>query len=129
MSKSIVLSVAGNDHTFTFDRINEIGEEVYSQKTGPLLGRMRIRARVKPNAAGTVNRVTYALDVPKVVDGDPLVAGTQPKVQFVQAASGNYTVFLGSESADREFLHGLHSAFVAHADAKAMVTDGQNLSA
>ncbi|UJQ85015.1 MAG: putative coat protein [Pepevirus faecivivens] len=129
MPKSIALSVDSTTYTFTYDRTNQVGEEVYTAKTGPLLGRMRIRARVQPNQAGTVNRVRLALDVPKVVDGDAIASGTQPVVQFTQVQSSDATVFLGSDVADRELLQALWVALTSDASVEAMVVDGSNLSA
>lgn len=129
MSKSIALLVGGNTHTFTYDRTQANGEEIFTAKSGPLMGRMRLRARVAPNRAGTVNRVMLVLDVPKVVDSDGVTPGTQPKVAFTQVWSHDVSVVTSSAEADRELLHGLTTALIGHVEVKAMVTNGSNLSA
>lgn len=128
MSKSIALLVGGVTHTFTYDRTSSVNEEIFTVKTGPLVGRCRLRARLAPNAAGTVNRIRCILEVPKVVDGDAITAGTQPKVAFTQVWSEDVSVVTFSDTADRELLHGLKVALVSHADFKAMIVDGTNLS-
>lgn len=129
MSKSIALLVGGFTHTFTFDRSTPNGEEIYTAKTGPLLGRMRLRAKILPNKAGTVNRIGLILDVPKVVDDDAVTAGVQPKVAFTQVWSQDISVVTSSEETDRQLLHGLVTALVGHADVVSMVVNGTNLSA
>ncbi|UJQ85562.1 MAG: putative coat protein [Pepevirus faecivicinum] len=128
MPKSIALSVGDDTYTFTQDRTLPNGEEVFTVKSGPLLGRMRLRARLAPNAAGTVNRVRLVLDVPKVVDGDPAQAGIQPKVEFTQVWSSDCTVVLASDSPDRDLLAGLAGALTVNPSVVAMITDGSNLS-
>lgn len=128
MSKSIALLVGGSTYTFTYDRSAPNGEETFTAKTGPLMGRMRLRAKIIPNKAGTVNRIGLALDVPKVTDGDAVTAGTQPKVAFTQVWSHDVSVVTSSEEADRQLLQGLTEALVAHADVVSMVVNGTNLS-
>lgn len=128
MPKSIALSVGDDTFTFTQDRTLPNGEEVYTVKQGPLLGRMRLRARLAPNAANTVNRVRLVLDVPKVVDGNPSVDGVQPKVEFTQVWSSDCTVVLASDSSDRDLLAGLAGALCSNPSVVAMITDGSNLS-
>lgn len=129
MSKSIALSVGGDTYTFTYDRSTPNGEEIYTAKTGPLVGRMRLRSKIIPNKAGTVNRIGLVLDVPKVLDGDAITAGVQPKVAFTQVWSHDVSVVTGSDEADRVLLQGLTQALVSHADVVSMVVQGTNLSA
>lgn len=128
MSKSIALLVGGNTHTFTFDRTAQNGEEIFTAKSGALVGRMRIRARLNPNRAGTVNRISLVIDVPKVLDGDGITAGVQPKVVYTQVWSHDISVVTGSDEADRVFLADITSAFISSADVRAMVINASNLS-
>lgn len=128
MSKSIALLVGGNTHTFTYDRTAQNGEEIFTAKSGTLVGRMRIRARLNPNRAGTVNRISLALDVPKVLDGDGITAGVQPKVAFTQVWSHDVSVVTGSDEADRIFLADLTSALIGSTDVRQMVINASNLS-
>lgn len=129
MSKSIALLVGGNTYTFTYDRTQANGEEIFTAKTGPLVGRMRIRSRLAPNKAGSVNRISLMLDVPKVVDGDGVTPGTQAKVAFTQVWSHDVSVVTSSEEANRTLLHGLTAALIASTDVVGMVVNGTNLSA
>lgn len=129
MSRSIALLVGGNTHTFTFDRTNANGEEIFTAKAGPLVGRMRLRARLAPNKAGSVNRVALALDVPKVVDGDGVTPGVQAKVAFTQVWSHDVSVVTASDEVDRTFLADATKALISHDDVRAMIINGSNLSA
>lgn len=128
MSKSIALLVGGNTHTFTYDRTAQSGEEIFTAKSGALVGRMRIRARLNPNRAGTVNRISLVIDVPKVLDGDGITAGVQPKVVFTQVWSHDISVVTGSDEADRVFLADITKAFISSADVREMVINASNLS-
>lgn len=128
MSKSIALLVDGVTHTFTYDRTQANGEEIFTAKSGPLLGRMRIRSKLAPNQAGTVNRFRYVVDVPKVSDGDATASGVQAKVAFTQVWSGDVSVVTSSDEADRVLLLGIAKALTAHADFGQVVLNGANLS-
>lgn len=129
MSKSIALLVGAATHTFTYDRTSANGEEIFTVKSGPLVGRMRLRSKLAPNKAGSVNRISLALDVPKVVDADGVTPGTQAKVAFTQVWSHDVSVVTMSDESDRTFLADATVALIGHADVKAMVINGSNLSA
>lgn len=129
MSKTIALLVDAVTHTFTYDRTAPNGEEIFTAKVGPLVGRMRLRSRVAPNNAGTVNRIRLFCDVPKVVDGDAITAGVQPKVAFTQVWSHDVSIVTFSDESDRKLIFGLQRALLGSADVEAMVVNGSNLSA
>lgn len=129
MSKSIALLVGGTTYTFTYDRTTSNGEEIFTAKTGPLVGRMRLRSKILPNKAGSVNRIGLVLDVPKVVDGDGVTPGIQAKVAFTQVWSQDISVVTSSDEADRILLAGLTEALISSPSVTAMVVNGTNLSA
>ncbi|UOL49029.1 MAG: putative coat protein [Leviviridae sp.] len=129
MSKSIALLVDTVTHTFTYDRTLPNGEEIFTVKTGPLLGRMRIRSKIAPNQSGSVNRCRLIVDVPKVVDEDGINAGIQPKVAFTQVWSQDVSVVTFSDVADRALLYGVVKALGASPEVSAMIQNGSNLSA
>lgn len=129
MSHSIVLSVGGVNRTLTLDSQNpSTGQSVFTEKSGPLVGRLRLRARIRPNSSGTVLRSTLALSASKVVIG-AAEDGALPKVVYEQVWSHDITVVMASSEADRTALCDLTSALVANADIRSMVINGTDLAA
>lgn len=129
MSHSIVLSVGGVDRTLTLDSQNpSTGQSVFTEKSGPLVGRLRLRARIRPNASGTVLRSSLALSASKVVIG-AVEDGALPKVVFEQVWSHDVTVIMASSEADRATLCDLTGALVTNASIRSMVINGTDPAA
>lgn len=125
MPRSIVLSVSGVDRTLTLDSQRD-GKTIYTEKTGPLVGRLRLTAKVAPNTAGSVLRSNMKVEQRKVVDATtPL--GVVPVVQWTQVWSHDVSVVTTSSDADRDALYDLNIAVLANANVREMVVDGVSL--
>lgn len=123
MPRSIALLVGAETHTLTLDSQRD-GKAIYTEKTGPLIGRLRLTAKVSPNAAGTVLRDGLKVEKAKVLLGTD---GALPTVQYVQVWSHDISVVTASSEEERNGLYDLNVALLANADVRAMVVSGVQL--
>lgn len=127
MSRTIVLSVSGVNRTLTLDSVSNTGQATFTEKAGPLVGRLRLRTRIKPNAAGSVLRSSLVLSAARVTTGVP-ATGELPKVVYEQVWSHDVSVVQASSEEDRTSLYDLTAALVANAEIKAMIVNGTDPS-
>lgn len=124
MPKSIALLVNAVTRTLTLDS-NKDGELTFTEKTGPLVGRLRIKTRNKPNVAGTVNRGRIVIEQSKV--DSVSVVGMLPKVQYTQVWSSDVTIVTAGTEESRTELCDLAKAVFSHDDVRAMFINGTSL--
>lgn len=124
MPKSIVLSVGGTNRTLTLDSQRD-GKAVFTEKTGPLVGRLRLTAKLAPNGAGTVLRGALKLERAKVTTNESGI----PVVQYTQVWSDDISVVTASSEEERDGLYDLHQALLANEHVYAMVVNGVQLDA
>jgi len=124
MPNSIVLSVGGTNRTLTLDSRRD-GKSVFTEKTGPLVGRLRLTAKLAPNGAGTVLRGTLKLERAKVVTNESGI----PVVQYTQVWSDDISVVTASSEEERDGLYDLHQALLTNEHVYAMVVNGVQLDA
>lgn len=124
MPKSIVLSVGGNDRTLTLDSQRD-GKAVFTEKTGPLVGRLRLTAKLAPNGAGTVLRGALKLERAKVITNESGI----PVVQYTQVWSDDISVVTASSEEERDGLYDLHHALLSNVHVRSMVVNGVQLDA
>lgn len=124
MPKSIVLSVGGNDRTLTLDSQRD-GKAIFTEKVGPLVGRLRLTARLTPNGAGSVLRGALKLERAKVVTNESGI----PAVQYTQVWSDDISIVTASSEEERDGLYDLHAALLTNVHVRAMVVDGVQLDA
>jgi hypothetical protein len=129
MPRSIVLSVGGENRTLTLDSRSANGAAVFTEKVGPLVGRLRLVARTAPNSAGTVLRTTLKLEKAKVIDCSADSCGKLPEVQYTQVWSHDVSVVTASSTEERTSLYDLTAALIANADVKSVIVDGATLDA
>lgn len=125
MPRSIVLSVGAKTHTLTLDSQRD-GKAIFTEKTGPLLGRLRLTAKIAPNGANTVLRDGLKLEKAKVHPGTD---GALPTVQYVQVWSHDISIVIASDEAEREGLYNLNAALLANEHVRAMIVSGVQLDA
>lgn len=129
MPASIVLSVNAVNRTLSLVRSD--GEtEIFEEKVGPLIGRLRLTSISKDNTAKTVTRTRLKLERAQVdvtVAAPGIAAAT--KVRYLEVWSHDITVVKSGEAAGRTEMYDFSKALVAHAAVKGMVVDGTNLSA
>jgi len=124
MPNSIVLSVGGTNRTLTLDSRRD-GKAVFTEKTGPLVGRLRLTAKLAPNGAGTVLRGTLKLERAKVVTNESGI----PVVQYTQVWSDDISIVTASSEEERDGLYDLHQALLTNKHVYAMVVNGVQLDA
>lgn len=124
MPKSIVLSVSGIDRTLTLDSQRD-GKAVFTEKAGPLVGRLRLTAKLAPNGTGSVLRGALKLERAKVVNNESGI----PVVQYTQVWSDDISIVTASSEEERTGLYDLHHALLTNVHVRAMVVDGVQLDA
>lgn len=124
MPKSIVLSVGGTNRTLTLDSQRD-GKTVFTEKAGPLVGRLRLTAKLTPNGAGTVLRGALKLERAKVITNESGI----PVVQYTQVWSDDISVVTASSEEERDGLYDLHQALLNNEHVYAMVVNGVQLDA
>lgn len=124
MSRTIVLSVGGNNRTLTLDSISSNGTSTFTEKAGPLVGRLQLQSRIRPNAAGTVLRASLKLSESQVSSDSAIPGDGLPKVQYVQVWSHDVSVVVASSVEKRTSLVDLTAALVATQEVRDMVING-----
>lgn len=124
MSRTIVLSVGGKSRTLTLDSISSNGTATFTEKAGPLVGRLQLQSRIRPNAAGTVLRASLKLSESQVSSDTAVVGDGLPKVQYVQVWSHDISIVVTSSVEKRTSLADLTAALVATKEVRDMVING-----
>lgn len=124
MSRTIVLSVGGTSRTLTLDSISSNGTSTFTEKAGPLVGRLKLQSRIRPNATGTVLRATLKLSESQVSPDSTATGGELPKVQYEQVWSHDVTIVAASSIEKRTSLVDLTAALVATQEVRDMVING-----
>lgn len=129
MPSTIVLSVNAVNRTLSLVRSD--GEtEIFEEKVGPLIGRLRLTSIIKDNSAKTVTRTRLKLERAQVdvTAAAPGIAAAT-KVRYLEVWSHDITVVKAGETAGRTEMYNFVKALVAHAAVQTAVIDGTNLSA
>lgn len=129
MAKTIALSV--NAVTRTLTQVRDDGTTcVFEEKTGPLIGRLRLTSSSKDNAAGTVIRTKLKLERSQVdvTTAAPGIAASV-KVRYLEVWSHDISVVKSGESAGRTEMYDFTKALIGHQSVKDMVVDGTPLNA
>lgn len=127
MGRSIALVVGAVTRTLTLDSQSNNGTAVFTEKAGPLIGRLRLVSRISPNGNGSALRSSLKLEKAVVSDCSGTNCGTLPTVQYKQVWSHDISVVTASTEAERQSLYDLTKALIATADVEAMVVDGASL--
>lgn len=127
MGRSIVLVVGGSNRTLTLDSQSSNGTAVFTEKAGPLIGRLRLTSRIAPNGNGSALRASMKLEEASVSDCSATNCGTLPTVQYTQVWSHDISIVTASTEAKRQSLYDLTIALLATAEVEAMVVNGTSL--
>lgn len=113
-SKTIVLSVGEATRTLT-EIQSTADRQIFEEKVGPLVGRLRLTASLRQNGAKTAYRVNLKLDQADVVDSG------LPKVRYTQVWSHDVTIVANSTEASRKSLYDLTKSLVATSQVEDLV--------
>nr|2QUD_A Chain A, Coat protein [Pseudomonas phage PP7]2QUD_B Chain B, Coat protein [Pseudomonas phage PP7]2QUX_A Chain A, Coat protein [Pseudomonas phage PP7]2QUX_B Chain B, Coat protein [Pseudomonas phage PP7]2QUX_D Chain D, Coat protein [Pseudomonas phage PP7]2QUX_E Chain E, Coat protein [Pseudomonas phage PP7]2QUX_G Chain G, Coat protein [Pseudomonas phage PP7]2QUX_H Chain H, Coat protein [Pseudomonas phage PP7]2QUX_J Chain J, Coat protein [Pseudomonas phage PP7]2QUX_K Chain K, Coat protein [ len=116
MSKTIVLSVGEATRTLT-EIQSTADRQIFEEKVGPLVGRLRLTASLRQNGAKTAYRVNLKLDQADVVDSG------LPKVRYTQVWSHDVTIVANSTEASRKSLYDLTKSLVATSQVEDLVVN------
>nr|QIE08204.1 degron-tevS-PCP-cNOT7-2A-PCP-cNOT7-ppvS-degron [Vector 2i_pSin-PPVp-NOR-TEVp] len=115
-SKTIVLSVGEATRTLT-EIQSTADRQIFEEKVGPLVGRLRLTASLRQNGAKTAYRVNLKLDQADVVDSG------LPKVRYTQVWSHDVTIVANSTEASRKSLYDLTKSLVATSQVEDLVVN------
>lgn len=122
MSKTIALLVGGTTRTLT-EIQSTADRQIFEEKVGPLVGRLRLTASLRQNGAKTAYRVNLKLDQADVVDCSTSVCGELPKVRYTQVWSHDVTIVANSTEASRKSLYDLTESLVATSQVEDLVVN------